>query len=59
MTWTLAHTVVVIFIGASLIAALVGLIKFLVAWYFAFHFVKRYKRLPTHLRPPGWPPTNL
>ena len=46
-------------IGTMLFTVISKSIKFCLAWYFAFHFVKKFKHLPLHMRPPGWPPTNL
>ena len=51
--------IMLLFNVALICAAIVSVIKFSLAWYFAFHFVKKFKRLPAHMRPPGWPPTNL
>lgn len=53
------ETFLILMILIVLTAAIVNTVKFFTAWYFAFHFVKKFKRLPAHLRPPGWPPTNL
>ena len=48
-----------IMIVGLLCTILYSVVKFSLAWYFAFHFVKKFKHLPAHMRPPGWPPTNL
>ena len=47
-----------VMIFSILCHALYAAVKFCLAWYFAFHFVKRFKHLPAHMRPPGWPPTT-
>ena len=44
---------------AVICGAIARATKFCLAWYFAFHFVKKFKRLPAHMRPPGWSRTNL
>ena len=43
------------FFFIALICTVIGKsIKFCLAWYFAFHFAKKFRRLPPHLQPPGW-----
>ena len=52
-------TVFLLILNAAVIfGAIAKATQFFVAWYFAFHFVKKFKHLPAHMRPPGWPPTN-
>ena len=48
-----------IMIIAVIVVSVINTVKFFTAWSFAFHFVKKCKHLPRHMRPPGWPPTNL
>ena len=51
--------ILIVFNLAVIFGAIARAIKFCLAWYFAFHFVKKFKRLPAHMRPPGWSRTNL
>ena len=48
------HLMFVIFIIALIGGSIIRSIKFCLAWYFAFHFAKKFRRLPPHLQPPGW-----
>ena len=43
---------VVILIVSLLIGVIGKSIKFCLAWYFAFHFAKKFRLLPPHLQPP-------
>lgn len=49
-----------IFMGIMIVGLLCTIIarvvKFSLAWYFAFHFGKKFKPLHAHMRPPGWHP---
>ena len=48
------HLWFAIFIIALIVTAISKSIKFCLAWYFAFHFAKKFRQLPPHLQPPGW-----
>ena len=55
ITLFMTFIIIIMMIGHAIAQS----VKFCLAWYFAFHFVKKFKHLPLHMRPPGWPPTNL
>ena len=48
------HLMIFIFIIALIGGSIIRSVKFCLAWYFAFHFAKKFRRLPPHLQPPGW-----
>ena len=59
MKLNIATFLLLILNAALIFSAIAKITQFCVAWYFAFHFVKKFKRLPAHMRPPGWSRTNL
>ena len=48
------HLWFAIFIIALIVTVIVNSMKFCLAWDFALHVAKTFRRLPPHLQPPTW-----